>query len=80
MHIWNLLKYMDRSKTCSACRHSKNIAFCKEEWGRIPKGRIERLLAGYIKHLEAVVSVKGGVTKYWLKGFPNFSSATYIQF
>ena len=49
-------------------RRPKNIAeleaFCKEEWEKIPNTRIERLLAGYKKRLQAVISARGGVTKY----------------
>uniref|UniRef100_A0A3Q3KMZ5 Tc1-like transposase DDE domain-containing protein n=1 Tax=Monopterus albus TaxID=43700 RepID=A0A3Q3KMZ5_MONAL len=49
-------------------RRPKNIteleAFCKEEWEKIPSTRIERLLAGYEKCLQAVISARGGVTKY----------------
>lgn len=29
--------------------------FCKEEWAKIPQTRTERLLAGYKKHLHAVI-------------------------
>lgn len=49
-------------------RRPKNLteleAFCKEEWAKIPQTRIERLLAGYRKCLQAVILAKGGVTKY----------------
>jgi len=39
-------------------------AFCKEEWEKIPNKRIERLSVGYKKHLQVVISARGGVTKY----------------
>ena len=49
-------------------KRPKNIAeleaFCKEEWEKIPNTRIERLLAGYKKHLQAVISARRGVTKH----------------
>lgn len=38
--------------------------FCKEEWAKIPQTRIERLLAGYKKRLQAVILAKGGSTRY----------------
>ena len=37
--------------------------FCKEEWVKILKTRIERFLTGYEKHFQAT-SAKGAVTKY----------------
>lgn len=55
-----------RKKHVVHARQPKNIseleAFCKEEWVNIHSTRIERLLAGY--DLQAVISAKGGVTKY----------------
>ncbi|XP_063793867.1 uncharacterized protein LOC134949303 isoform X1 [Pseudophryne corroboree] len=37
--------------------------FCKEVWAKIPQTRIERLLAGYKKRLQAVILAKGGSTR-----------------
>ena len=51
------MDYLERRK------QPKNLteleAFCEEEWA---KTRMERLLAGYRKHLQAVVLAKEGVT------------------
>ena len=38
--------------------------FCKEEWSKIPAARIQGLISGYKKCLQAVISAKGGSTKY----------------
>lgn len=38
--------------------------FCKEEWSKIPSSRIQTLIRGYRKRLEAVILAKGGSTKY----------------
>ena len=38
--------------------------FCKEEWSKIPSTRIQTLIGSYRKRLEAVISAKGGSTKY----------------
>ncbi len=38
--------------------------FCKEEWSKIPSARIQTLIGSYRKRLEAVISAKGGCTKY----------------
>ena len=58
---------VDRKRTVHA-RWPKNMAeldaFCKEEWEKIPNTKIERLLAGYKKHLQAVTSARGVVTNY----------------
>lgn len=61
-NLWGDLKHAVHA------RRPKNLSeleeFCKEEWEKIPKARIERLLAGYRKRLETAISAKGGVTKY----------------
>ena len=38
--------------------------FCKEEWSKIPSTTIQTLIGTYRKRLEAVISAKGGSTKY----------------
>uniref|UniRef100_A0AAX7U5C3 Tc1-like transposase DDE domain-containing protein n=1 Tax=Astatotilapia calliptera TaxID=8154 RepID=A0AAX7U5C3_ASTCA len=38
--------------------------FCKEEWSKIPSTTIQTLIGSYRKRLEAVISAKGGSTKY----------------
>ncbi|KAG2468920.1 TCB1 transposase, partial [Polypterus senegalus] len=38
--------------------------FCKEEWSKIPSSTIQTLIGTYRKRLEAVISAKGGSTKY----------------
>ena len=39
-------------------------AFCKKELGKIPNIRIERLLTGYKKRLQALISARGDVAKH----------------
>ena len=59
-------------KLWEGLKQSKNIteleAQSQEEWVKNPKTRIERHLAGYVKHLQAVISVKGVLV---LKECPN---------
>ncbi|TKS65777.1 Transposable element [Collichthys lucidus] len=38
--------------------------FCKEEWSKIPSTTLQTLIGSYRKRLEAVISAKGGSTKY----------------
>uniref|UniRef100_A0A3P9LCQ4 Transposase Tc1-like domain-containing protein n=1 Tax=Oryzias latipes TaxID=8090 RepID=A0A3P9LCQ4_ORYLA len=38
--------------------------FCKEKWSKIPSTRIQAVIGSYKKQLEAVISAKGGSTKY----------------
>ncbi|KAI4903753.1 hypothetical protein NFI96_023332 [Prochilodus magdalenae] len=38
--------------------------FCKEDWSKIPSATIQTLIRSYKKHVEAVISAKGGSTKY----------------
>lgn len=37
---------------------------------KIPKSRVERFLAGFKNCLQAMITAKRGVTKYWLKMVP----------
>lgn len=39
--------------------------FCKEEWAKMPSSKIQTLIGGCRKRLEAVLSAKGVSTKYW---------------
>ena len=38
--------------------------FCKEEWSKISSTTLQTLIGSYRKRLEAVISAKGGSTKY----------------
>lgn len=55
-------------KRARYARQPKKLAelegFCKNEWAKIPQVRIEPLLAGYKKCLQAVMCTKVGVAKY----------------
>ncbi|KAG2468483.1 TC1A transposase, partial [Polypterus senegalus] len=37
---------------------------CKEEWAKLAKDRCAKLVASYLKRLEAVIAAKGALTKY----------------
>lgn len=58
----------DDLKRAVHARHPSNLTelemFCKEEWSKIPSSRIQTLIRGYRKRLEAVIFAKGGSTKY----------------
>jgi len=49
-------------------RHPSNLTelemYCKEEWSKLPQSRIQTLIRGYKKRLEAVIFAKGGSSKY----------------
>ena len=38
--------------------------FAKKEWEKIPAEKCKKLIDGYKKHLEAVITAKGCATKY----------------
>ena len=61
--------WRDLRRTSWTNNFSKLEGFCQEEWGKIQKARIERLLVGYRKSLRVVIIARGGVTKYRLTGF-----------
>ena len=61
-NVWNDLKR-------AVARHPSNLTqletFCKEEWSAIPAARNQGFISGYTKCLlQAVISAKGGSTKY----------------
>ena len=37
---------------------------CREEWEKLPKYRYAKLVASYLRRLEAVIAAKGASTKY----------------
>lgn len=39
-------------------------AFCMKEWPKIPPARLQGLVSGYRRRLQAVIAAKGGSTKY----------------
>lgn len=61
-NVWNDLKRAVHARNPSNLTQLE--AFCMEEWSKIPQTRIQGLLSGYRKRLEAVISAKGGSTKY----------------
>lgn len=58
----------DDLKQAVHARNPSNITelqrFCQEEWAKIPSSRIQTLIGGYRKRLQAVIFAKGGSTKY----------------
>jgi len=61
-NLWNDLKRAVHAHKLSNLTQLQ--AFCMEEWSKIAPARIQGLLSGYRKRLEAVISAKGGSTKY----------------
>ena len=39
-------------------------AFCMEEWAKVPPARLQGLVSGYRRRLQAVLAAKGGSIKY----------------
>ena len=39
-------------------------AFCMEKWAKIPPARLQGLVCGYRRCLQAVIAAQGGSTKY----------------
>ncbi|KAF3701501.1 Transposable element Tcb1 transposase Transposable element Barney transposase [Channa argus] len=61
-HLWGDLKRAVHPRQPSNLTELE--MFCKEEWSKIHSSRIQTLITGYRKHLEAVICAKGGSTKY----------------
>lgn len=61
-NVWHDLKVAVHARRPSNLTELE--AMCKEEWSKIPPARIQGLLQGYKKRLEAVIAAKGGATKY----------------
>src|SRR4029434_9984265 len=61
-NAWNDLKQAVHARQLSNLTQLET--FCKEEWSKIPAARIQGFIRGYKKRLQAVISAKGGSTKY----------------
>lgn len=73
LNVWNYLKRAVHAWQPSNL--TQLDTFCKEKCSKIPAARIQGLIGGYKKHLHAVISAKGGSTKYWCDysiGVPTF--------
>ena len=59
--------WIDLKQAVSA-RKPRNLTelepFCMEEWAKIPPARLQGLVCGYRRRLQAVIAAKGGSTKY----------------
>ncbi|MBN3292666.1 TCB1 transposase, partial [Polypterus senegalus] len=61
-NLWNDLKQAVHARQPSNLTELERL--CIEEWSKIPPSRIQTLIKGYRRHLEAVIFGKGGSTKY----------------
>ncbi|KAG2465277.1 TCB1 transposase, partial [Polypterus senegalus] len=61
-NLWCELKRAVHARKPSNLNELERI--CKEEWSKIPSTTIQTLIGTYRKRLEAVISAKGGSTKY----------------
>uniref|UniRef100_A0A8C5DP94 Transposase n=1 Tax=Gouania willdenowi TaxID=441366 RepID=A0A8C5DP94_GOUWI len=61
-NVWCALKRAVHARKPSNLTELEMI--CREEWSKIPPTRIQTLIGSYRKRLEAVISEKGGSTKY----------------
>ncbi len=69
-HLWRDLKMAVHRKSPSNLTELERI--CKEEWQKIPQSRCAKLVASYLKRLEAVIAAKGTSTKYGVKGLNTY--------
>lgn len=65
--LWGDLKWAVHKKTLQLKEH------CMEVWSKRPASRCQRLVANYAKHLQEVISAKGGNTSYRSQGCTYFS-------
>ena len=64
-HLWRDLKIAGQWRSPSNLTDFERI--CREEWEKLPKYRCATLVASYRRRLEAVITAKGALTKYWVK-------------
>jgi hypothetical protein len=69
-HLWRDLKIAMQRRSPSNLTELER--FSREEWEKLPKYRCATLVASYPRRLEAVISVKGASTKYWVKGLNTY--------
>ena len=61
-NLWGELKSAIGEKNPASVQELEQIA--KEEWEKIPAEKCKKLIDGYKKRLEAVITAKGCTTKY----------------
>ncbi|KAG2462209.1 TC1A transposase, partial [Polypterus senegalus] len=61
-HLWRDLKMAVHRRFPSNLMELERC--CKEEWVKLAKDRCAKLVASYLKRLEAVIAAKGASTKY----------------
>ncbi|KAG2465714.1 TCB2 transposase, partial [Polypterus senegalus] len=61
-HLWRDLKMAVHRRFPSNLMELERC--CKEEWAKLAKVRCAKLVASYLKRLEAVIAAKGASTKY----------------
>ncbi|KAG2466103.1 TCB1 transposase, partial [Polypterus senegalus] len=61
-HLWRDLKMAVHRRFPSNLMELDRC--CKEEWAKLAKDRCAKLVASYLKRLEAVIAAKGASTKY----------------
>jgi hypothetical protein len=61
-NLWHDLKIVVHQRNPSNLEELEQ--FCLEEWAKIPVARFDKLIKTYSKRLAAVITAKGGSTKY----------------
>ena len=61
-NLWNELRSGIGEKKLTNVQELEQ--FAKKEWEKIPAEECNKLIAGYKKRLEAVITAKGCATKY----------------
>ena len=63
-HLWDILGHRVRQRDPPAQTLNELTAALHEEWNRIPQNEIQKMGQGMRRHLEALVRVQGGYTRY----------------
>ena len=50
---------------------------CREEWEKLPTYRGAKLVASYLRRLDAVITAKGALTKYRVKGLNTYVNVIF---
>ena len=66
-HLWDILGRKIREITPPVQTLLELEAALHREWQQIPQQRIQRLVQGMRRRLDATIAVQEGYIKYWLK-------------
>jgi hypothetical protein len=74
-YLWSYLNIALQQLSPSKLTEYERI--CREEWEKLPKYSCASLVVSYLRRIEAVFTVKGASTKYWVNGLNTYLTVIF---